>query len=162
MVRHHEPMRSKGLREMPIGQGFTVYLIDEYCTSTFCPACESRMEKFYKIDDPRLKNPKHKYHGAMVAAASNFVAAATSTAANTITAVATAVSAATTTATDAASFTGSAQQSCNQWMPICPQSADIIRWIGGKGWSKQKNSYKVKQQLWNELAERNRKHCVNL
>ncbi|KAI7829888.1 hypothetical protein BX661DRAFT_142326 [Kickxella alabastrina] len=69
MTRHHEPIRGKGLQEMLIGQGFTVYLIDEYCTSTFCPVCESRIEKFHKIDDPRLKNPKHKHHVAMAAAA---------------------------------------------------------------------------------------------
>ncbi|KAI7820233.1 hypothetical protein BX661DRAFT_126621, partial [Kickxella alabastrina] len=33
MTRYHEPIRGKGLRKMPIGQGFTVYLIDKDCTS---------------------------------------------------------------------------------------------------------------------------------
>ncbi|KAI7832133.1 hypothetical protein BX661DRAFT_219303, partial [Kickxella alabastrina] len=81
MARYHEPIRGKGLQEMLIGQGFTVYLIDEYCTSTFSPACESRMEKFHKIDDPHLQDPKNKYHVAMAAAASfNCVAAATTSA----------------------------------------------------------------------------------
>ncbi|KAI7819652.1 hypothetical protein BX661DRAFT_130575, partial [Kickxella alabastrina] len=72
MARYHEPIRGKGLQEMLIGQGFTVCLIDEYCTSTFCPACKSRMEKFHKIDDPRLKNPKHKHHNCDMVAALNF------------------------------------------------------------------------------------------
>ncbi|KAI7827265.1 hypothetical protein BX661DRAFT_143483, partial [Kickxella alabastrina] len=79
MTRYHEPISGKGLREILIGQGFTVYLIDEYSTSTFCPVCESRIEKFHKIDDPRLKNPKHKYYVAMAvaAAASKFITAIT-------------------------------------------------------------------------------------
>ncbi|KAJ1944298.1 hypothetical protein GGF37_002259 [Kickxella alabastrina] len=115
MTRHHVSIRGKRLREMLIGQGFTMYLINEYCTSTFCPACESRMEKFHKIDDPRLKNPKHKYHITMAAAAFNFVAAAATT-----------VSVATTTSTDAASIIDSAQQSRDQRIPIRPQSVDII------------------------------------
>ncbi|KAI7826648.1 hypothetical protein BX661DRAFT_224833 [Kickxella alabastrina] len=48
-------------------------------------------------------------------------------------------------------------------MPIFPQSANIIRWIGEeKGWSKQNNSRKVKQQLRDELAERNREQYINI
>ncbi|KAJ1898088.1 hypothetical protein LPJ66_002964, partial [Kickxella alabastrina] len=44
-----------------------------------------------------------------------------------------------------------------------PQFANIIRRIEEeKDWSKRKISHKVKQQLRDELAERNRKHCVNL
>ncbi|KAJ1942108.1 hypothetical protein GGF37_003260 [Kickxella alabastrina] len=164
MTRYHEPIHGKGLQEMLIGQGLTVYLIDEYCTSRFCPVCESRMEKFHKIDDPRLNNPKHKYHVAIAAAAAfNSVAAATTSAAVSVAAAATAVSVATTTAADAASIIDSAQQSRNQWVAIRPQSADIIWWIGEKkSWSKRKISRKVKQQLRDELAERNRKHCINL
>ncbi|KAJ1946513.1 hypothetical protein GGF37_001119 [Kickxella alabastrina] len=182
MARYHEPIRGKGLQEMLIGQGFTVYLIDEYCTSTFSPACESRMEKFHKIDDPHLQDPKNKYHVAMAAAASNFVTASTNTAANSVAAAtsfncvaaattsatasiiaATAISVATKTAANATSVVNSAQQSHNQRVSICPQSADIIRLIGEeKGWSKRNISRKIKQQLGDELAERNRKHCVNI
>ncbi|KAJ1938319.1 hypothetical protein GGF37_004854, partial [Kickxella alabastrina] len=62
MTCHRESIRGKGLQEMLIGQGSTVYLIDEYCTSAFCPACEGSMEKLHKIDDPRLQNPKHRSH----------------------------------------------------------------------------------------------------
>ncbi|KAJ1896571.1 hypothetical protein LPJ66_003911 [Kickxella alabastrina] len=138
--------------------------IDEYCTSTFCPACGSRMEKFYKIDDPRLKNPKHKDHIAMaVAAVSDSIAASITSAAVSVAAAATAVSVATKTAANAASITESAQQSHNQWMPIRPQSADIIRWIGDeKGWSKDKIDSKIRQQVQDEKAERNQKQCVNI
>ncbi|KAJ1936049.1 hypothetical protein GGF37_005762, partial [Kickxella alabastrina] len=114
---------------------------------------DSRIEKFHKIDDPCLKNPKRKYHVAMAAAAFNSVVAATTSAAASVAAA----------ATDAAAITDSAQQSRNQWMPIRPESADIIRRIGEeKGWSKRKISHKIKQQLQNELAERNWEQFVNL
>ncbi|KAJ1945737.1 hypothetical protein GGF37_001545 [Kickxella alabastrina] len=150
MTRHHESIH-KGLWEMLIGQEFTVYLIDEYCTSKFCPACESRIEKLHKIYDPCLKNPKHKYHVAMVAA-SNFVATA-----------ATAVSVAIKTATDAASIIDCAQQGRDQCMPIRPQSADIIQWIGEeKGWFEDKIRWKSNQQLRDGLTERNRKQHINI
>ncbi|KAI7823479.1 hypothetical protein BX661DRAFT_200167 [Kickxella alabastrina] len=121
------PIRDKGLRKMLIAQGFTVYLIGEYCTSTFCPGCKSRMEKVHKIYNPRLKNPKHKYHVAMAtAASSNSVAAATSTLADFVAAAATVISVATKTAADAASIIDSTQQSLDQWMPIRPESTDIV------------------------------------
>ncbi|KAI7828437.1 hypothetical protein BX661DRAFT_224406 [Kickxella alabastrina] len=86
-----------------------------------------------------------------VAAKSNISAAADS-----VTPAATAISVATKTAADAASFTESAQQSCNQQMPIQPQFADSIRRIGEeKDWSKRKISRIIKQQLQDELSERN-------
>ncbi|KAJ1901260.1 hypothetical protein LPJ66_000908 [Kickxella alabastrina] len=94
---------------------------------------------------------------AAAAASSDFVAAATTSATAFVAAAATAVSIAIKTAAAAASITESAQQSCNQWMPIRPHSTDIIRWIGEeKSWSKGKGSRKIKQQLRDELAERNR------
>ncbi|KAJ1900988.1 hypothetical protein LPJ66_001093 [Kickxella alabastrina] len=194
ITRFHEPIRGKGLREMLISQGFIVYLIDKYCTSTFCPACESRMDKFHKTDDPCLKNPKHKYHVAMEAAttASDFVTAATNSAGNSvaaaaaavsiaeapssncvavattstaasIAAAATAVSVAIKTAAVAASTIKSEQQSRDKWMPIRPQSADIIRWIGEeKGWSEDKIDSKIKQQVQDEKAERNWEQYSNV
>ncbi|KAI7834316.1 hypothetical protein BX661DRAFT_176970, partial [Kickxella alabastrina] len=88
--------------------------IHEYCTSTFCPACGSRMEKFRKIDNPPLKNPKHKDHIAMAAAASDSITASTTSAAVSVAAVTTAVFVATKTAANAASITESVQQSRNQ------------------------------------------------
>ncbi|KAJ1890545.1 hypothetical protein LPJ66_007417 [Kickxella alabastrina] len=48
-------------------------------------------------------------------------------------------------------------------MSIHTRSADIIRWIGEeKAWSKSKISRKMKQQLRDELAERNREQYINL
>ncbi|KAJ1940642.1 hypothetical protein GGF37_003887 [Kickxella alabastrina] len=94
---------------------------------------------------------------------SNSVAAETTLAIVSVPAAAIAVSVTTKTAVNDVSFTGNAQQSRNQWVPICPQSANILRRIEEeKDWSKRKISCKVKQQLRDELAERNRKHCVNL
>ncbi|KAJ1881010.1 hypothetical protein LPJ66_011401, partial [Kickxella alabastrina] len=48
-------------------------------------------------------------------------------------------------------------------MSIRPRSADIIRWIGEeKSWSKREISRKAKQQLQDELAERNREQYINI
>ncbi|KAI7827324.1 hypothetical protein BX661DRAFT_171258 [Kickxella alabastrina] len=111
---------------------------------------------------PRLKNPKHKYHVAMAAAAFNSVAVATTSAAVSVAAAATIVSVATATAATAASIVNNAQQRRNQWITTRPQSADIIRWIGeGTGWFKRNILCKVKQQLRDELAERNWEQYIN-
>ncbi|PIA17319.1 hypothetical protein COEREDRAFT_41255 [Coemansia reversa NRRL 1564] len=53
MVRFHEPIRGKGWRDVLRRHGFTVYLLDEYKTSSLCPACGSGLEKFHKIPNPR-------------------------------------------------------------------------------------------------------------
>ncbi|KAJ1729262.1 hypothetical protein LPJ61_003610, partial [Coemansia biformis] len=39
MQRYHEPARGKGMRRMMREHGQMVYLIDEYKTSKYCPAC---------------------------------------------------------------------------------------------------------------------------
>ncbi|KAJ1933438.1 hypothetical protein GGF37_006728, partial [Kickxella alabastrina] len=66
-------------------------------------------------------------------------------------------------ASDAVSIIDSAQQSCNQWMPINPQPADIIQWIGEeKGWSKSNISCIIKEQLRDELAERDREQYIDI
>lgn len=58
--KYHEPVRGKGVRSLLKKGGFTVLLIDEYKTSTFCPQCKfSPVEKFKKIDNPRKHN-RHK------------------------------------------------------------------------------------------------------
>ncbi|KAJ1880632.1 tyrosyl-tRNA synthetase, partial [Kickxella alabastrina] len=88
---------------------------------------------------------------------------ATNGAADSVAAAVTAISVATTTTVDAASIIDSAQQSRNQWMSIRPRSADIIRWIGEeKSWSKREISRKAKQQLQDELAERNWEQYINI
>ncbi|KAJ1947602.1 hypothetical protein GGF37_000367, partial [Kickxella alabastrina] len=128
MARYHEPIRGKGVREMLIGQRFIVYLIDEYCISTFYP-----------------------------------VSATTSATANSVAAAAAAVSIAIKTAAAAASISNSEQHSCDKWMPIRPQSAGIIRWIGKeKGWSEDKIDSIIKQQVQDELAEGYREHYINI
>ncbi|KAI7835201.1 hypothetical protein BX661DRAFT_202894 [Kickxella alabastrina] len=123
------------------------------------------MEKFHKIYDPHLQNPKHKYYVTMAAAASfNSIAAATTSAtANSVAAAAAAVSIAIKTAAAAASISNSEQHSCDKWMPIRPQSAGIIRWIGKeKGWSEDKIDSIIKQQVQDELAEGYREHYINI
>ncbi|KAG2191956.1 hypothetical protein INT47_004739 [Mucor saturninus] len=52
-VKYQEPTRNKGLIDMLKKNGFKLYLIDEYKTSSFCPACESPLEKFKTIVNPR-------------------------------------------------------------------------------------------------------------
>ncbi|PIA12816.1 hypothetical protein COEREDRAFT_21657, partial [Coemansia reversa NRRL 1564] len=53
MVRFHKPIRGKGWRDVLRKHGFTVYLLDEYKTSSLCPARGSGLEKFHKIPNPR-------------------------------------------------------------------------------------------------------------
>ncbi|KAJ1944393.1 hypothetical protein GGF37_002213, partial [Kickxella alabastrina] len=109
------------------------------------------------------QNLKHKHHITMAAAASNYVAATTTATSDFVVAAVTIVSVATATAVVTTSFTDIVQQGCNQWILIHPQAADIIRCIGEeKGWSKRKISRKVKQQLWNELAEQNWEQQIHI
>ncbi|RCH84335.1 hypothetical protein CU098_013730, partial [Rhizopus stolonifer] len=62
------PTRSAGLINMFKKRGLTLYLIDEYKTSSTCPTCEDDIEqKFKTIKNPRphkrAKNPTVKCHG---------------------------------------------------------------------------------------------------
>ncbi|KAG1435235.1 hypothetical protein G6F56_014041 [Rhizopus delemar] len=49
--------------------GFVVYLTDEYKTSTLCPTCESKLEKFKLVKNPRpyrrKENPTVMCHGLL-------------------------------------------------------------------------------------------------
>ncbi|KAJ2454193.1 hypothetical protein EV183_001678 [Coemansia sp. RSA 2336] len=69
MVRYHEPIRGKGWRSMLKRHGSRVYLIDEFRTSSICPACNSSLEMFCKVPNPRpwrrKKNPKVICHGLL-------------------------------------------------------------------------------------------------
>ncbi|KAI9274976.1 hypothetical protein EDC94DRAFT_666624 [Helicostylum pulchrum] len=49
----HEPTRNKGLIEMLKKNGFTMYLINEYKTSSICPNYEHTLETFKTVPDPR-------------------------------------------------------------------------------------------------------------
>lgn len=53
-IKPHDPIRGKGMRRMLRKQGFSVHLIDEYKTSSFCPKCkDGKLKKFIKITNPR-------------------------------------------------------------------------------------------------------------
>ncbi|ORE04796.1 hypothetical protein BCV72DRAFT_257100 [Rhizopus microsporus var. microsporus] len=49
-VKFHEPIRNKGLIQMLKKSGFDLYLINEYKTSSLCPDCERKLEKFKIVD----------------------------------------------------------------------------------------------------------------
>ncbi|KAJ2803269.1 hypothetical protein H4R21_002099 [Coemansia helicoidea] len=66
----HEPIRGKGMRKMLRRHGLTVYLVDEYMTSSLCPACgKESLHKFKEVDNPRpwmrQKMPKVICHGLL-------------------------------------------------------------------------------------------------
>lgn len=52
-ARFHEPTRNKGLKNMLKKNGFVVYQIDEFKTSSICPVCEHPLEKFKTVANPR-------------------------------------------------------------------------------------------------------------
>ncbi|KAI7904973.1 uncharacterized protein BX663DRAFT_484320 [Cokeromyces recurvatus] len=52
-IKYQEPTRNKGLISMLKKNDFEVYLIDEFRTSSFCPDCESSLENFKEIKNPR-------------------------------------------------------------------------------------------------------------
>ncbi|CEP15153.1 hypothetical protein [Parasitella parasitica] len=68
-TKYQDPTRNKGLRRMLKKNGFPLYLIDEFRTSSFCPKCESDLEKFKVIPNPRPHNqekqPKVLCHGLL-------------------------------------------------------------------------------------------------
>ncbi|KAG1137810.1 hypothetical protein G6F37_012511 [Rhizopus arrhizus] len=59
-VKYQEPTRSKGLIRMLKKNGFVVYLINEYKTSSHCPTCENELEKFKIVANPRPYQRKKK------------------------------------------------------------------------------------------------------
>ncbi|KAG1450890.1 hypothetical protein G6F57_016298 [Rhizopus arrhizus] len=59
-VKYQEPTRSKGLIRMLKKNGFVVYLINEYKTSSHCPTCENELEKFKTVPNPRPYQRKKK------------------------------------------------------------------------------------------------------
>ncbi|KAI7903813.1 uncharacterized protein BX663DRAFT_530526 [Cokeromyces recurvatus] len=52
--KYHEPTRNKDLIRMLKKNGFQVFNIDEYKTSSCCPTCESSLETFKTVANPRL------------------------------------------------------------------------------------------------------------
>ncbi|KAG2210265.1 hypothetical protein INT47_003250 [Mucor saturninus] len=52
-TKFQEPTRNKGLIQMLKKNGLTVYLIDEFKTSSHCPDCGDVLEQFKMISNPR-------------------------------------------------------------------------------------------------------------
>ncbi|EIE84513.1 hypothetical protein RO3G_09223 [Rhizopus delemar RA 99-880] len=59
-VKYQESTRSKVLIKMLKKNGFVVYLINEYKTSSHCPTCENELEKFKTVPNPRPYQRKKK------------------------------------------------------------------------------------------------------
>ena len=58
-LRHHPPIPLEKLKRLFQQAGFQVYLIDEYCTSKFCPVCKKELKKGFKT----VRNPRtHREH----------------------------------------------------------------------------------------------------
>ncbi|KAI8384716.1 uncharacterized protein BYT42DRAFT_271939 [Radiomyces spectabilis] len=51
-VKFHEPIRGVGMRRMLKKQGFEVYLLDEFKTSSCCPDCGDPLEKSRRCPIP--------------------------------------------------------------------------------------------------------------
>ncbi|KAG1056690.1 hypothetical protein G6F43_001445 [Rhizopus delemar] len=53
-VKYHEPIRGIGMRRMLAKEGFQVYLLDEFRTSSLCPSCQNgELETFKKVQNSR-------------------------------------------------------------------------------------------------------------
>ncbi|KAI9475007.1 hypothetical protein BX667DRAFT_525297 [Coemansia mojavensis] len=52
-MKCNEPIRSVGMRDMLRKHGFTVYLIDEYRTSSLCPLLFTPTDVFFKRPSPK-------------------------------------------------------------------------------------------------------------
>ncbi|KAI9366527.1 hypothetical protein BD770DRAFT_438661 [Pilaira anomala] len=61
-TRFHEPIKGNGLRNSLRKEGFKVYLLDEFKTSSICPSCENKLATFKECINPRpyrrSTNPK--------------------------------------------------------------------------------------------------------
>ena len=68
-VKYHEPIRNKGMIRMLKKNGFDVYLINEFKTSSVCPDCEGALKKFCTVANPRPyrreKNPTVTCNGLL-------------------------------------------------------------------------------------------------
>ncbi|KAJ2833342.1 hypothetical protein FBU31_001923 [Coemansia sp. 'formosensis'] len=60
MAKYHEPIPGKSWRDLFKHHGFRVFLIDEFRTSLLCPSCDSDLEKFKNIDNPRRYKAKKR------------------------------------------------------------------------------------------------------
>ncbi|KAJ2074947.1 hypothetical protein GGI03_005317 [Coemansia sp. RSA 2337] len=69
MVKYQEPIRGKSWRSMLKRYGLPVFLVNEFRTSCICPKCNSPLEKFLDVDNPRpqqrKKRPRVLCHGLL-------------------------------------------------------------------------------------------------
>jgi hypothetical protein len=68
--KYHEPIRGVGWRRLLRKAGFSVFLMDEFCTSRHCPACGHKsLETFLTVNNPRPyrreKTPEVTCHGLL-------------------------------------------------------------------------------------------------
>jgi hypothetical protein len=68
--KYHEPIRGVGWRRLFRKAGFSVFLMDEFCTSRHCPACGHKsLETFLTVNNPRPyrreKTPEVTCHGLL-------------------------------------------------------------------------------------------------
>ncbi|KAI9270016.1 hypothetical protein EDC94DRAFT_334909 [Helicostylum pulchrum] len=70
-MKYHEPTKGVGIRNMLRKEGFKVYLLDEFKTSSLCPSCKdgTTLEKFKEVKNPkpfrRTRNPTVTCHGLL-------------------------------------------------------------------------------------------------
>ncbi|CEG82723.1 hypothetical protein RMATCC62417_16752 [Rhizopus microsporus] len=68
-TKYHELTRNKRFISMLKKNGFSVYLINEYKTSSYCPTCENELETFKTVSNPRPyqrnKNSNILCHGLL-------------------------------------------------------------------------------------------------
>ncbi|KAJ1922783.1 hypothetical protein LPJ71_001077 [Coemansia sp. S17] len=60
MVNYQEPIRGKSWRSMLKRCGLPVFLVNEFRTSCICPKCNSLLEKFLDVDNPRPQQRKKR------------------------------------------------------------------------------------------------------
>jgi hypothetical protein len=51
--KYHRPTPDNRLRRLLIKNGFSLYLINEYLTSSVCSKCKGKVEKYYEKDNPK-------------------------------------------------------------------------------------------------------------
>lgn len=68
-VKFQEPTKNKGFIKLLKKNGFEVYLMDEFRTSSHCPNCESTLKNFKTVVNPRpyqrRSKPSVKCHGLL-------------------------------------------------------------------------------------------------
>ena len=70
-VKYQEPQKDIGMLDMLTKKGLDIFLIDEHNTSKKCPECESDLETFKNVPNPRIyqrekqKQKSIKCHGLL-------------------------------------------------------------------------------------------------